>query len=77
MHRLDGVHDDAGRAGAGEGGRKLLGDVQVLPDAGDDDLAAFVEGFEDEAGGGVEVVAERGLGGAEALDLDVDDFPRS
>ena len=72
VHRVGGMQEDGGGAGAAEGGGDLLPDERGLADAGDDDLAT---GLGEDADGILEGRAEArgevgqggGLGGEEGL----------
>ena len=73
MERLDGVEEDRGGAGGRERGGELLPDVDVLADAGDDDLPAGFQAVEEAPEGARERVAEGVADLGEAFDFDVED----
>ena len=77
VHRLHGIEDDRARTSRREDGAHLLGDVEVLADAGDDDNAAVRDSVENEPDRLDKRCTERVAGLLETLDLNCEDLLRA
>src|SRR5262245_43532515 len=74
MQRINAVEDDAGGAGAGEGGGDFATDVPALADAGDDELAATLQRVHHQRNGPLEGVVELRAHCTERSQFDVEHF---
>ena len=74
VHGVRGVHEDRRAARAGQRGRDLLADGQILAHAGDHDLAALLKALQDQFHGLVEFLAEAVADLLQRRHFQADDF---